>query len=215
MNSKKYILLKFAISFLVVLLNIHNRVFPSKLNTRELQSRTSCSRKLAEISRETDSVFKSLKEKYTFPYGCRKADISKNLTKEEMLQTILSYSSFSSKKEIYITVYYYNKYLNGLYKEMVSKLKEEYKNLASTHGISKEDQRIFWTDCQEDLNNYLEKMNDKCHKHLSSRIKGSCMNNKLCFILFLYKYRKRWNNGMKKIEKKWINNFKSQIGKIH
>lgn len=193
------------------------------MNTSELQINKKLSRILTQVSPKVGSVYKNLKKKRIkspkfptknksdLPFGCEKSDLNKDLSNEETFNLFMKSDGFKDKKEIYISFYYYNKFLCKVYKIMMNKLKNKFDKLALKHNISKEAQRNYWKICEKDLNNYLDKMNDKSDERILSYMDGCCIKSKLRFQLFIISYRIFWDKNMKYIKHKCTTKFNNQL----
>ncbi|SBT57361.1 RAD protein (Pv-fam-e) [Plasmodium ovale wallikeri] len=202
---------------------LSNNVCSSKLNALKIQSSVGFIRTLAEVSPNADSVYEKLKMKKIkrpktcatykaiLQYGCNESDLNKDLSNEEVFDLFMNFGSFSGKKEIYISFYYYNKLLVKFYNIMIQRLKNNFTKLASEHEISMEAQSNYWDECEKDLRNTLEFMNCESQERIDSYIDKCRSKSKLRFQLFIIFYRIFWNKYMENIEAKWNKKFYNEL----
>ncbi|EDL45343.1 RAD protein (Pv-fam-e) [Plasmodium vivax] len=137
-----------------------------------------------------------------YPFGCSKEDLSRELSMDEINKLISSCILFVSRKKAYIVFYHYNNYLKGMFRDMVIKLSKRFEDLASKHGMSEEDRKKQWAQCEEALTHELIHMDDASTKGFYFFVK------KRVFYLdlreFLIRCKDFWYATIHTSEEKWL-----------
>ncbi|GAW79783.1 RAD protein [Plasmodium gonderi] len=107
-----------------------------------------------------------------------------------------------NKKRAHAAIYAYINYLKGKYYKMLANLKNNFLNLASTHGLPEELQNIYWTQCENELIRDLKVAENISQKHFKL-----LMDNKVIFTLHfnwtLAAHEASWFADMFEKELKW------------
>ncbi|SBT76650.1 RAD protein [Plasmodium ovale] len=221
MNLKNFPLYRYINHLLIILLNIPlllNKYSISKTNAiTVLHFGSSCRRRLAQsLPKLNDTLLRNgLKEKEIsksgstiskrVPFRCDEADLSKNLTEEEIINLTNSFGPTIREKDVYVTFYYYHHYLIKEYNNLVSKLWNLCEKLALKYKASEDDKVEYWLECKSDLSRQLLYMNHNSFIQFYSFIENGNIEKTINFKKFLFVYAISWNMKFCEWEHKWTN----------
>ncbi|SBS95295.1 RAD protein [Plasmodium ovale curtisi] len=141
--------------------------------------------------------------KFELPYGCEEQDISKKLTRRELINLTNSCGNlWVTKKTAYLLFFYHRTNLMTYFDHMIYKLSNVLTELAKQYGMSEEDQIKCWSECYETLLLDLKEMEENSQKHCDNFLKKRIML-RIHFDCSLIMYNKLWDNCIRKNTKKW------------
>ncbi|SBT56653.1 RAD protein (Pv-fam-e) [Plasmodium ovale wallikeri] len=98
-------------------------------------------------------------------YGCTKDELSKKLSKDQILSLSSSCGCiFVKKKKAYIAFYYYNQYLKNSYYYMLTRLSKKFEELTKKNGLSDEVRMKLWLEYFPSLSNDCDDMERLCEE---------------------------------------------------
>ncbi|SBT32263.1 RAD protein (Pv-fam-e) [Plasmodium ovale wallikeri] len=156
-----------------------------------------------EGKKEEENGDKLAGNKFELPYGCEEQDISKKLTRRELINLTNSCGNFMvTKKEAYLLFYYHRMQLMAYFNNMVYKLSNVLTELAKQYGMSEKDKIKCWSECYDTLLLDLKEMEETSQKHCENFLKKKLML-RIHFDCSLMMYNKLWDDCIRKNTKKW------------
>ncbi|CAA9987727.1 Plasmodium exported protein, unknown function [Plasmodium knowlesi strain H] len=137
-------------------------------------------------------------------FGIEEADISHDLSKEEIDKLIDSFGKNLSQKQQFIIFHHYTKYLNKIYNRMVEKIWDVSERLAFKYRVPHDVKVKYWYICENKLKNDLNEMNNFSYKNAYSYIQRNPNKPAIEFKLFLSLHHFTWNKEMKDNEQRRV-----------
>ncbi|GAW79784.1 RAD protein [Plasmodium gonderi] len=170
------------------------------------QMATKMKKKISQIVSDTPTNENDKKiysgRNFNLPFGCSNEELSGELTEEEINKMISSCIFFVSNKKAYILFYHYNNYLKKTFTNMIKDLSKQFKDLALKHGMSEEERKKIWENCEKDLTYELINMDDTAVKAFYFFVKKRVFY--LSLREFLIRCKEFWYLTIRKNQEKWL-----------